>query len=342
MLLEVETDKAVVEIEAAGDGVLGGVTAKEGDVVPVGQTIAWLLKPGEQPPPRRRRRADRAKMDSAPAAAAAAAPAAAAGSAAGRAHLSEGPPLAQEHGVDIARLQGSGRAARSSRMTSSKASGGARPCPPPHRRAATPRAGRGRSTPPASPDPRPSGQLHRPHHGRADDAELDDRSAFLRHPRRRCDGAERHARATDSDDREVARREGHAHRPDRRRGRPRAAAASAHERQLGQRQDRQRGRQRRARDGGRERGRHRRHPRRRHIGLGDIAKRREELSERARANRLQPADITGATFTISNLGMFDVDAFTAIIVPPQAGILAVGAIADRVVPSTARPVCGRC
>ena len=50
MLLEVETDKAVVEIEAAGDGVLGGVTAKEGDVVPVGQTIAWLLKPGEQPP----------------------------------------------------------------------------------------------------------------------------------------------------------------------------------------------------------------------------------------------------------------------------------------------------
>jgi pyruvate dehydrogenase E2 component (dihydrolipoamide acetyltransferase) len=67
------------------------------------------------------------------------------------------------------------------------------------------------------------------------------------------------------------------------------------------------------------------------IGLGDIAKRRKELAERARANRLQPADISGATFTISNLGMFNVDAFTAIIVPPQAGILAVGAITDRVV-----------
>jgi pyruvate dehydrogenase E2 component (dihydrolipoamide acetyltransferase) len=67
------------------------------------------------------------------------------------------------------------------------------------------------------------------------------------------------------------------------------------------------------------------------IGLGDIAKQRKELAERARANRLQPADITGATFTISNLGMFNVDAFTAIIVPPQAGILAVGAIADRAV-----------
>jgi pyruvate dehydrogenase E2 component (dihydrolipoamide acetyltransferase) len=65
--------------------------------------------------------------------------------------------------------------------------------------------------------------------------------------------------------------------------------------------------------------------------LGDIAKRRKELAERARANRLQPSDIAGATFTISNLGMFGIDAFTAIIVPPQAGILAVGAIADSVV-----------
>jgi pyruvate dehydrogenase E2 component (dihydrolipoamide acetyltransferase) len=68
------------------------------------------------------------------------------------------------------------------------------------------------------------------------------------------------------------------------------------------------------------------------LGLGEIATRRRELTERARAGRLQPADITGGTFTISNLGMFGVDAFTAIIVPPQAAILAVGAISDRVVP----------
>jgi len=66
--------------------------------------------------------------------------------------------------------------------------------------------------------------------------------------------------------------------------------------------------------------------------LGDIAVRRRELAERAQAGRLQPADIANATFTISNLGMFEVDAFTAIIVPPQAAILAVGAIAPRVVP----------
>ena len=69
------------------------------------------------------------------------------------------------------------------------------------------------------------------------------------------------------------------------------------------------------------------------IPLGQIAKQRKELADRARAGRLTPADISGATFTISNLGMFGIDAFTAIIVPPQAGILAVGAIKDRVVAS---------
>src|SRR5207237_7110819 len=49
-LLEVETDKAVVEIEAAADGVLAGIKSQEGDVVPVGVTIAWIVAPGERPP----------------------------------------------------------------------------------------------------------------------------------------------------------------------------------------------------------------------------------------------------------------------------------------------------
>src|SRR5260370_26563597 len=49
-LLEVETDKAVVEVESPGDGILSAVTAREGAVIPVGQTIAWLLAPGEAPP----------------------------------------------------------------------------------------------------------------------------------------------------------------------------------------------------------------------------------------------------------------------------------------------------
>ena len=54
------------------------------------------------------------------------------------------------------------------------------------------------------------------------------------------------------------------------------------------------------------------------LSLGQIAALRRDLSERARAAKLRPADITGGTFTISNLGMFDVDEFTAIITPPQA------------------------
>ena len=45
-LLEVETDKAVVEVESPGDGILSSVSAREGAVIPVGQTIAWLLAPG--------------------------------------------------------------------------------------------------------------------------------------------------------------------------------------------------------------------------------------------------------------------------------------------------------
>src|SRR6202030_4601969 len=71
--------------------------------------------------------------------------------------------------------------------------------------------------------------------------------------------------------------------------------------------------------------------------LGEIAAMRHDLTERARAGKLRPADITGATFTISNLGMYNVDAFSAIINPPQAAILAVGRIADRVVPVNGQP-----
>src|SRR5262245_25274310 len=50
ILLEVETDKAVVEIEATAEGVLRGIKSQAGDVVPVGTTIAWILAPGEAVP----------------------------------------------------------------------------------------------------------------------------------------------------------------------------------------------------------------------------------------------------------------------------------------------------
>jgi pyruvate dehydrogenase E2 component (dihydrolipoamide acetyltransferase) len=74
------------------------------------------------------------------------------------------------------------------------------------------------------------------------------------------------------------------------------------------------------------------------LQLGEISAQRKELTERARAGRLRPADITGGTFTLSNLGMYKVDAFTAIITPPQAAILAVGSISDRVVAVDGKPV----
>src|SRR6185369_17776730 len=80
MLLEIETDKAVVEIEAAGDGVLAGISARPGDVVPVGHTIAWLVQPGEVPP-----------LD-------------------GPTRISpKARRLAKERGVDLASVKGSGR-----------------------------------------------------------------------------------------------------------------------------------------------------------------------------------------------------------------------------------------
>jgi pyruvate dehydrogenase E2 component (dihydrolipoamide acetyltransferase) len=73
------------------------------------------------------------------------------------------------------------------------------------------------------------------------------------------------------------------------------------------------------------------------LSLAELAARREDLVSRAQAGRLRPADIQGGGFTISNLGMFGVDAFSAIVNPPQASILAVGRIADRVVPVKGRP-----
>jgi pyruvate dehydrogenase E2 component (dihydrolipoamide acetyltransferase) len=68
------------------------------------------------------------------------------------------------------------------------------------------------------------------------------------------------------------------------------------------------------------------------LGLAELVARRQELVEAARAGRLAPVDVQGGTFTVSNLGMYGVDAFLAIVNAPQAAILAVGRIADRVVP----------
>jgi pyruvate dehydrogenase E2 component (dihydrolipoamide acetyltransferase) len=73
------------------------------------------------------------------------------------------------------------------------------------------------------------------------------------------------------------------------------------------------------------------------LGLRELARQRQELAAKARAGKLHPQDLRDGTFTISNLGMYGIDAFNAIINQPQAAILAVGRIAERVVPINGQP-----
>ncbi|MCY4090583.1 MAG: dihydrolipoamide acetyltransferase family protein [Caldilineaceae bacterium] len=73
------------------------------------------------------------------------------------------------------------------------------------------------------------------------------------------------------------------------------------------------------------------------LRVEEIATCRADLVSRASTGALQPNDFAGGTFTISNLGMYGVDAFNAIVNPPQAAILAVGRIAERVVALNGQP-----
>jgi len=330
MLLEVETDKAVVEIEAASDGILGGVTAKEGDVVPVGQTIAWLLKPGEQPPTNVAAAQTGRKMDSAPAAAAAAAAPVAPepASAAGAKISPKARRLAREHGVDIAKLRGSGPGGEILAEDIMKASASAAAPAAPAAATARPT-----SAPPApsSGPPEAVSSIGRIMAERTTQSwtsvphffvtrEVDATALNATRERWIPIIEKSHGVKVTHTDFIVAAVARALHLHPRMNGswandkislnsHVNVALAMAVENAVVTAVIKDTDR----------------------IALGDIAKQRKELAERARANKLQPADITGATFTISNLGMFNVDAFTAIIVPPQAGILAVGAIADRVV-----------
>ena len=74
------------------------------------------------------------------------------------------------------------------------------------------------------------------------------------------------------------------------------------------------------------------------LSLEEITERRKELVARTQEGKLRSGDLDAGTFTISNLGMFDVDSFNAIINPPQSAILAVGRIIDQVVPMDGKPV----
>ena len=323
ILLEVETDKAVVEVEAAVDGILAGVTAKPGDVVQVGRTIAWLVQEGETPPTTAspdvatgRRTDTRSAGASAPAGSEAAAMV---GSPAGGARISpKARRLAQEKGVDISRLTGSGPGGEiladdilaAANVVSGVNLGGASPPVTSIGRLMAERTTQSWTTVPhffvtrdmdagalSAARQQMLSAIDRSHGVKVTHTDLlvaIVARTLTKHPRLNASWTTE--RIVSHEDVNIALA---------------MAVENAVVTAVIPRADR--------------------------AAVADIAVRRRDLAERARAGRLQPADIAGATFTISNLGMFEVDAFTAIIVPPQAAILAVGAIADRVVPVDGKP-----
>jgi pyruvate dehydrogenase E2 component (dihydrolipoamide acetyltransferase) len=75
--------------------------------------------------------------------------------------------------------------------------------------------------------------------------------------------------------------------------------------------------------------------------LGEIGAEARELAQKARTRRLKPEEYTGSTFSVSNLGMLDIDQFTAVINPPESGIVAIGSIVAKAVPDGDRVVVRR-
>jgi pyruvate dehydrogenase E2 component (dihydrolipoamide acetyltransferase) len=315
-LLEIETDKAVIEVEAPGDGVLSAVTAKVGDEIPVGQTIAWLVKPGEQAPAAgTHQKSPSARASSVRERMASAAPSAGDANAAGGPQISpKVRRLAKELGVDFSKIKGSGP---NGVITGEDV-----------QTFADAKAG---STSDAAIESEPLSAIARlmaerttqswttvPHFFVSRDVDatalLDFQKAdaapivkagvgklsvtdvlvglvarvLEKHPRINSSWVDSTIKPNKEINISVAMavKDG-------------VVSAVIHNAQR--------------------------------KTLLEICSKRRELTELARNNKLPPADISGGTFTISNLGMFKVDVFTGIIPLPQAAILAVGGINDRVV-----------
>ncbi|MFZ3263866.1 MAG: dihydrolipoamide acetyltransferase family protein [Terriglobales bacterium] len=325
-LLEIETDKAVMEVESPADGVLAGVKAQAGSEIPVGRTIAWIVKPGETAP------TDEAHVESgrksvvsaaSSSASASASAATAAQSPAGSANheIKISPKarrLAAEKGVDLARVHGSGPggeilAADILGAESKQAGHGVAL----HAESASPiaRLMAERTTQSWTTVPHffvvrelDAGAFDQARQQLAGDI---DKSygvklthsdllvalvarVLAKHPKMNASWTGESIRLNGDVNISLA-----------------MAVTEGVVAPVIPHADR--------------------------TSLGAIAVQRRELGERARANKLRPADLAGGTFTISNLGMFDVDAFTAIITPPQVAILAVGRIEDRVVAVGGQP-----
>ena len=326
-LLEVETDKAVLEVEATADGILAGITAQVEDVIPVGQTIAWILGPGEKVP--REAAHFAAQNPSVPVAASSHAPVMEHATSGGKISP-KARRLAKEHGIDLNRVRGSGGDSEIltsdiQRLIDEKG------VPAVSEASATATLGA------ASASIVPSTTVSRimaerttqswttvPHFFLTRDVDagslLQARSelaaavegtpavkithtdflvaavahALAKHPRMNASWSTGQVQLMEDVNVALAMAVGD--------GVVTATIRNADK-----------------------------------LQLREIAIQRRDLTERARAGKLHPADIAGATFTISNLGMYQIDSFTAIIIPPQAGILAVGQIADRVLAVGGKP-----
>jgi len=326
-LLEIETDKAVVEVEAPADGVLAGIKASEGAEIPVGQTIAWIVAPGEQPP------SDSTSSTAAPAGRGVshtrseqphvAPPEPSAPAPASSAKISpKARRLAKELGVDVAAVHGSGpggeilasdvQAAASSPAgtTAAEKQSGKIEVPSSLGRIMAERTTQSWTTVPhffvsreidatALNEYREHivAQIESTHQVRVTHTDLLVALAarvLLKHPRLNASWTAEGIRMHDHVHMGVAIAVND--------GVVAAVIPSAHT-----------------------------------ASLAEIALHRREVAERARAGKLRPADIADATFTISNLGMYHVDQFSAIITPPQAAILAVASIAERVVAVEGKP-----
>ena len=344
MLLEVETDKAVVEVEASSDGILAGITAHPGDVIPVGHTIAWLVQPGESPPVSNPAHAvSGRRTDVSPVAAASVATSEPSTTAAVRISP-KARRLAKEHGVDLSQVRGSGPggailaddilAAAEQVRSKSETTQPVRLKPDTTYESQQARLKSDTTYESATETVTTIGRLM---------AERTTQSwTSVPHffVTRQVDaGALKAAR----DAMQPAIEKSHGVKVTYTDLIVRAAARTL-----------------------------KRHPRLNAswtdnnivvhtdinvalamavenavvtgviaqadaAAVADIAVRRRDLMQRATVGRLRPEDVAGGTFTISNLGMYDVDTFTAIIVPPQAAILAVGAVVDRVVAVDGRP-----
>jgi pyruvate dehydrogenase E2 component (dihydrolipoamide acetyltransferase) len=326
-LVEIETDKITFEVEAPGDGVLAGVRSHEGEDVPVGKTIAWIVAPGEQPPAetetaaaamveqaRRSTEHDRPGGLSHPEAASAAPQAA-------PEVIAKVSPkarrLAKELGVDLSKVRGTGpdgaitgedveAAAKApvapSLVAPAVSAAGERPL------SAIARLMAERTTQSWTTTPHfflvreeDAGALieARDRFGKETVTHTDllialTARVLAKHPKMNASwsGQSIHFNPAVNISVAMAVTDG-------------VVGAVVH-------------------DAGT-------------MALTDIAARRRDLTERARSGHLRPHDITGGTFTISNLGMYGIDAFSAVITPPQAAVLAVGRIAERVVPVDGRP-----